>query len=67
MLLATYEIHLLLIDKILINFYSPESAESSSFGVEEGDIILVGSDGLFDNLSEDMILHHLRKLKVRNL
>lgn len=42
---------------------SPESAQTSSIGVEEGDIILVGTDGLFDNLSEEMILHHVSKLK----
>jgi protein phosphatase PTC7 len=42
---------------------SPESAQSTSFGVQEGDVILVGTDGLFDNLSEDMILKHIRKLK----
>lgn len=40
-------------------------AESTSFGVKEGDIILVGTDGLFDNLSEDMILSHIARLKVR--
>ncbi|XP_076434961.1 protein phosphatase PTC7 homolog [Babylonia areolata] len=35
---------------------SPEMAESSSFKVEDGDVIILGTDGLFDNLSEDMIL-----------
>lgn len=42
---------------------SPHSADQSSFGVKEGDIILVGTDGLFDNLSEEMILNHLSKVK----
>ncbi|XP_064612186.1 protein phosphatase PTC7 homolog [Liolophura sinensis] len=42
---------------------SPDMAESTSFGVKEGDIILVGTDGLFDNLSEDMILSHIARLK----
>lgn len=45
-------------------FYSPEMAESSSFDVEEGDIILLGTDGLFDNMNEDMILDCLSKMKV---
>ena len=39
-------------------------AHSSTFGVKEGDIILVGTDGLFDNLNEDMILNHISQLKV---
>ena len=43
---------------------SPESAEQSSFGVREGDLILVGTDGLFDNMNEEMILKHLRRIKV---
>lgn len=46
-------------------FYSPEMAESSSFDVEEGDIILLGTDGLFDNMNEDMILDCLSKMKVQ--
>ena len=52
---------------ILLLFYSPEMAESSSFDVEEGDIILLGTDGLFDNMNEDMILDCLSKMKVHNL
>ena len=47
--------------------FSPESAERTSFGVQEGDIILVGTDGLFDNMHEEMILQQLAKLKVCNL
>ena len=42
-------------------------AESSSFDVEEGDIILLGTDGLFDNMNEDMILDCLSKMKVHKL
>ena len=42
-------------------------AESSSFGVQEGDIILLGTDGLFDNMNEDMLLDYVSKLKVRSL
>ena len=42
---------------------SPDVADSTSFGVKEGDIILVGTDGLFDNLNEDMILNHISQLK----
>lgn len=42
---------------------SPDMAESSSFGVQEGDIILLGTDGLFDNMNEDMLLDYVSKLK----
>ena len=45
-------------------FGSPESAESHSFGVEEGDVILVGTDGLFDNMTDSMILEHVNQLHV---
>lgn len=44
---------------------SPSEAETSSIGVEVGDIILVASDGLFDNMSDAMILTHLHQVKLR--
>lgn len=43
---------------------SPDAADSSSFDVELGDIILTASDGLFDNMPDYMILRELKKLKV---
>ena len=43
---------------------SPAAAQSTSFKVQEGDVILVGTDGLFDNMNDDMILSHIAKLKV---
>lgn len=42
---------------------SPSMADSSSFPVEEGDVIMLGTDGLFDNLSEDMLLRHISELQ----
>lgn len=42
---------------------SPQSAETSSYNVKEGDIILLGTDGLFDNMHEEMILKQIAKLK----
>ncbi|KAL5016439.1 hypothetical protein ScPMuIL_006028 [Solemya velum] len=42
---------------------SPDMADSTSFRVEEGDIILLGTDGLFDNVNEDMLLDYISKLK----
>lgn len=44
---------------------SPEAADSSSFDVQLGDIILTATDGLFDNMPDYMILQELKKLKVR--
>lgn len=44
--------------------FSPDAADSSSFDVELGDIILTASDGLFDNMPDYMILRELKKLKV---
>ncbi|RXM96571.1 Vacuolar protein sorting-associated protein 29 [Acipenser ruthenus] len=43
---------------------SPEAADSSSFDVQLGDIILTATDGLFDNMPDYMILQELKKLKL---
>uniref|UniRef100_A0A4W5JT77 Protein phosphatase n=1 Tax=Hucho hucho TaxID=62062 RepID=A0A4W5JT77_9TELE len=45
---------------------SPEAADSASFDVQLGDIILTASDGLFDNMPDYMILQELKKLKSAN-
>lgn len=44
--------------------HSPDAADSSSFDVQLGDIILTATDGLFDNMPDYMILQELKKLKV---
>lgn len=49
---------------MFVSLSSPESANSASFSVEEGDLILLATDGLFDNLGEDIILEHVSQLKV---
>ncbi|XP_016102669.1 protein phosphatase PTC7 homolog [Sinocyclocheilus grahami] len=46
--------------------FSPEAADSSSFDVQLGDIILTATDGLFDNMPDYMILQELKKLKNTN-
>jgi protein phosphatase PTC7 len=46
---------------------SPTSAQSTTFTVQEGDIILLGTDGLFDNMKDDMILRHVSQLKNNSL
>lgn len=43
---------------------SPDVADSSSFDVQLGDIILTATDGLFDNMPDYMILQELKKLKA---
>ncbi|XP_052801004.1 protein phosphatase PTC7 homolog [Mya arenaria] len=40
-----------------------ESAHKSSYKVQEGDILLMGTDGLFDNMHEDMIVDYISKYK----
>lgn len=45
-------------------FFSPSEGAVSSIDVVEGDIILVATDGLFDNMSDSMILSHLTEVKV---
>lgn len=47
----------------LVHSDSPESAETLSFPVEEGDLILLATDGLFDNLPESVIVKQLSKLR----
>ncbi|CAG9774033.1 unnamed protein product [Ceutorhynchus assimilis] len=39
----------------------PESASSDNFQVEDGDVILVATDGVFDNLPQNIILNELVK------
>ncbi|XP_032166674.1 protein phosphatase PTC7 homolog isoform X2 [Lontra canadensis] len=46
---------------------SPDAADSTSFDVQLGDIILTATDGLFDNMPDYMILQELKKLKVESL
>lgn len=46
------------------HFHSPDAADSTSFDVQLGDIILTATDGLFDNMPDYMILQELKKLKV---
>lgn len=41
-----------------------ESAARTSYRVQEGDILLMGTDGLFDNMHEDMIVDYISKYKV---
>ncbi|EDO27712.1 predicted protein [Nematostella vectensis] len=42
---------------------SLDAAESTSFNVEVDDLIVMGTDGLFDNLSTDQILTEIAELQ----
>lgn len=42
---------------------SPDSAETTSFSVQEGDIIVLGTDGLFDNMKDETLIKHIARLK----
>ncbi|KAG5684527.1 hypothetical protein PVAND_013755 [Polypedilum vanderplanki] len=39
---------------------SPESADTYSFPVKDGDVILVATDGVFDNVPKDLLLETLK-------
>lgn len=44
---------------------SPESADSLSFPVENGDVILAATDGVFDNVPTDLLLDILETVSIR--
>lgn len=41
---------------------TPDTASSDNFPVEDGDVILVATDGLFDNLPQNLIVNELVKV-----
>lgn len=41
--------------------FRPESAETSHFSVECGDVILVATDGVFDNVPEPVLVAEMRR------
>ena len=45
---------------------SPELATSCSVELKEGDFIVVGTDGLWDNLTETHLLNEIAQIKVRH-
>jgi len=47
----------------MVHSDSPESADQASFDVQAGDLLLLGSDGLFDNMNDAMILVHLSSVQ----
>lgn len=41
---------------------SPESADTLSFPVKDGDVILVATDGVFDNVPTNLLLDTLKEV-----
>lgn len=41
----------------------PESADTSNFRVEDGDVILLATDGVFDNVPDHMLLNELSNVQ----
>lgn len=42
---------------------SPQSADRDSFPVEDGDVILVATDGVFDNVPKNLLLDTLKEVE----
>lgn len=47
-----------------MQIFSPKQATQDSFSLEPRDLVVVGTDGLFDNLTDEMILTELTPLQV---
>lgn len=52
---------------LLLFLLSLDEAESTSFSVELGDLIVLATDGLFDNVSTEQILNELSQLEVSKM
>lgn len=46
---------------------SPEDSDNYQLRVREGDLLILGTDGLFDNLFEDEILTLVKKFARQNM
>ncbi|KAA0184333.1 Protein phosphatase ptc7, partial [Fasciolopsis buskii] len=46
--------------------HRPTQAAQSSISIEPGDLLVVGTDGLFDNLTDSMILQQLAEIKLED-
>jgi len=44
-------------------YYRPESADTSNFQVEDGDVILLATDGVFDNVPDQLLITELIKVQ----
>lgn len=42
----------------------PDSAVTDNFPVEDGDVILIATDGVFDNLPQNLLIDELKKVRL---
>lgn len=45
----------------------PDSASTDNFPVEDGDVILVATDGVFDNLPQNLLVNELVKVSLKRV
>jgi serine/threonine protein phosphatase PrpC len=50
--------------EFLLDFSSPDFASITAFNVEENDLIVIATDGLWDNLSDTTILEEIKQIQV---
>lgn len=43
--------------------FRPESANTTNFQVEDGDVILLATDGVFDNVPDQLLLNELKSVE----
>lgn len=57
--------YFLLITSVLVSFFlcRPESADTSNFAVEDGDVILLATDGVFDNVPDSLLISELCRVQ----
>lgn len=62
--LIIYFLHFKCISINLLSTYlfSPESANQSQFAIQDGDVILLATDGVFDNVPQPLLVAELSKL-----
>lgn len=53
-----------LTEKEIFLLFSPDLASVTSFSVEENDLIVIATDGLWDNLPDSTILEETKKMTV---
>lgn len=63
MILCYHYFYLLQNFNLVCFCYSPEAADKSDFQVQDGDVILLATDGVFDNVPLQLLLTELTRLQ----
>ena len=50
-------------EKFALSLFSPDCADISQMLVEDGDVILLATDGVFDNVPEQILISELVKVR----